>query len=64
MQTYGGEVAAAVDEMDALLKTRLPTYTYVDSKALSAGALIALATSKIYMAPTGVIGAAAPVLHW
>jgi membrane-bound serine protease (ClpP class) len=39
----------------------VPTYTYINSKALSAGALISLATRHIYMAPAGVIGAAAPV---
>lgn len=61
METPGGKVTAALDEMDALLKTKVPTYTYVNSRALSAGALIAIATQKIYMAPTGVIGAAAPV---
>ena len=61
METPGGKVDAALDEMDALLKTKVPTYTYVNSRALSAGALIAIATQKIYMAPTGVIGAAAPV---
>lgn len=62
METPGGSVAAANDNMDALLKTTVPTYTYVNSRALSAGALIALATQHIYMAPTAVIGAAAPVL--
>ena len=61
MQTYGGQVKAAIDNMDALLQTTVPTYTYINNKALSAGALIALATQKIYMAPTAVIGAAAPV---
>lgn len=61
METPGGQVAAASDEMDALLKTKVPTYTYVNARALSAGALIAMATQKIYMAPNGVIGAAAPV---
>jgi len=61
MDTLGGEIGAAMDEMDALMKTHLPTYTYVDSKALSAGALVSLATQKIYMAPAAVIGAAAPV---
>jgi membrane-bound serine protease (ClpP class) len=62
METYGGEVKAAIDSMDALLKTKVPTYTYINNKAISAGALIAIATQKIYMAPTGVIGAAAPVM--
>src|SRR5205823_12441490 len=39
-----------------------PTYTYIDTNAGSAGALIALATKNIYMAPVSAIGAAAPVL--
>jgi membrane-bound serine protease (ClpP class) len=61
METYGGDVKAAIDSMDALLKTQLPTFTYVNNKAISAGAMIALATQHIYMSPTAVIGAAAPV---
>lgn len=62
MDTYGGEVKAAIDSMDALMKTQVPTFTFINSKAISAGSMIALATQKIYMAPTAVIGAAAPVL--
>lgn len=62
MDTYGGELKAANNSMDALLKTRVPTFTYINPRALSAGALIALATQKIYMAPGGSIGAAAPVM--
>jgi membrane-bound serine protease (ClpP class) len=62
METFGGEVKSALDNMDALLKTKVPTYTYINPRALSAGALIALATNKIYMSPTAVIGAAAPVM--
>ena len=61
METYGGDVKAAIDSMDALLKTGVPTFTYINPRAISAGALIALATKQIYMSPTGVIGAAAPV---
>lgn len=62
METYGGEVKAAIDNMNALLRTTVPTYTFIHSRAVSAGALIALATQKIYMAPDAVIGAAAPVM--
>lgn len=62
METPGGSVEAAMKNMDALQKAKVPTFTYVNDRALSAGALIALATQKIYMAPTAVIGAAAPVL--
>lgn len=62
MSTNGGAVDAALENMDALMKSGIPTYTYINPRALSAGALIALATQKIYMSPTGVIGAAAPVM--
>lgn len=62
MDTYGGEVRAANDSMDALLKTRVPTFTYINPRAISAGALITLATKTIYMAPGASIGAAAPVM--
>jgi membrane-bound serine protease (ClpP class) len=61
MDTYGGEVHAAIEEMDALLKSVVPTFTFIDSKAISAGALITLATQHVYITPGGVIGAAAPV---
>lgn len=62
MDTPGGSLAAAVKIVDLLLKSPIPTYTYVNSNAGSAGALIALATKHIYMAPVSAIGAAAPVM--
>ena len=62
MDTFGGDVKAAIDSMDALMKMSVPTFTYIDPRAISAGALIALATRKIYMTQNGVIGAAAPVM--
>src|SRR4051794_14695713 len=43
MDTFGGRLDAATDAMDALLKVRVPTYTYINTKALSAGSFIALA---------------------
>lgn len=61
MNTPGGRVDAAVSMRDALLATDVPTFTLVDTTALSAGALIALATDTIYMVPGAVIGAATPV---
>ncbi|MEO8353946.1 MAG: NfeD family protein [Chthoniobacteraceae bacterium] len=61
MNTNGGEVGAALDAMDALLQTKVPTFTYINPRALSAGAYISVATQQIYMSPTAVIGAAAPV---
>ena len=61
MDTYGGEVKSAIDSMDALMKTQVPTFTFINNKAISAGSMIALATQQIYMTSTAVIGAAAPV---
>jgi membrane-bound serine protease (ClpP class) len=61
MDTYGGELSAATDMLGALFSTTIPTITYIDSNAGSAGALVALSTRRIYMAPVSAIGAAAPV---
>lgn len=61
MDTPGGRVDAAQRITDALRDTDLPVYTLVNRRAFSAGALIALATDRIYMRPGSVIGAATPV---
>ncbi len=61
VDTYGGSVDAAMNEMDALLTTRIPTIAFVNTKAISAGSMISLATKKIYMHPNAVIGASAVV---
>jgi membrane-bound serine protease (ClpP class) len=62
MDTYGGELDAAVKMQETLFKTSVPTYTYINPNAGSAGALIAVSTRHIYMAPVSAIGAAAPVM--
>jgi membrane-bound serine protease (ClpP class) len=62
MDTYGGELDAAEKISGILNHATIPTYTYVNSNAGSAGALIALSTNHIYMAPVSAIGAAAPIL--
>jgi len=62
MNTYGGRLDTAEEITSALNHAIIPTYTFINSNAGSAGALIALATPHIYMAPVSAIGAAAPVL--
>ena len=62
MNTYGGQLDSAEKITGVLNHATIPTYTYINSNAGSAGALIALATKHIYMAPVSAIGAAAPVL--
>lgn len=47
--------------MQELQQVRIPTITYVNPAAVSAGALVAVATDAIYMAPAATIGAAAVV---
>ncbi|MDI1445173.1 NfeD family protein [Polyangium sp. 6x1] len=62
IDTLGGRVDAALVIRDALLDARIPTVAFVDPRAISAGALIALAAEDIAMAPGATIGAAAPVV--
>jgi membrane-bound serine protease (ClpP class) len=61
MDTPGGRVDAAERISDALTDASVPVYTFVNRRAYSAGALIALSTDRIYMRPGSVIGAATPV---
>jgi len=62
MNTYGGRLDSAEEISSALNRATIPTYTFINSNGGSAGALVALATEHIYMAPVSAIGAAAPVL--
>jgi membrane-bound serine protease (ClpP class) len=62
MDTYGGRLDAASNIVNALNQTTIPTYTFINTNAGSAGSIIALATKRIYMAPVSAIGAAAPLL--
>src|SRR3989454_2756920 len=62
MDTNGGRVDVTEDIIEILNKFKGQTATYVNRKAFSAGAFIAVATQKIFMAPQSVIGAAAPIM--
>lgn len=61
LDTPGGRVDAAERISDALRDAPLPTYAWVNRRAFSAGALIALSTQRVYMRPGSVMGAATPV---
>lgn len=61
MNTYGGLVDAADSVRTMLLNCEIPVYTFVNNQAASAGALIAIATDRIYMRPGASIGAATVV---
>lgn len=62
MDTPGGRVDVTFDMLQALERFPGKTATYINTDAISAGALISAGTDEIYFAPGGVIGAAAPVL--
>src|SRR6266700_6280402 len=62
MNTYGGRLDIAADIVNALNQTKIPTYTFINTNAGSAGAIIAIATQHVFMAPVSAIGAAAPIL--
>ena len=62
IDTYGGYLDAAINIADLILSSPVPTYCYVNTKAISAGSLIALAGEKLLMAPSATIGAAEPRL--
>ena len=62
MNTYGGRLDTATEVVNTLNQIKIPTYTFINTNAGSAGALIAIATRHVYMAPVSAIGAAAPIL--
>jgi membrane-bound serine protease (ClpP class) len=62
INTFGGRVDAAVAMRDTLLNSPVRTIAFVNQRAISAGALIALACDTLIMTTGGTIGAAAPVV--
>src|SRR5688572_10808020 len=62
INTFGGRADAAVAMRDALLNSPVRTIAFVNQRAISAGALIALACNTLIMTTGGTIGAAAPVV--
>ena len=61
IDTPGGRVDAAWEIIDDVRETDVAVYAYVNRRALSAGAMVALATDGLYMRPGSTIGAATPV---
>jgi membrane-bound serine protease (ClpP class) len=62
MNTPGGTLGAASDIVRSIQAAKLPVFTFVEKDAFSAGAIIALSTKAIYMAPGSVIGDALPIM--
>jgi membrane-bound serine protease (ClpP class) len=62
MKTDGGRVDVTEEIIRVISQFQGRTATYVNDRAFSAGAFIAVATQEIFMAPQSVIGAAAPIM--
>ena len=64
MDTFGGRVDSALQIVDTLLSVpEGKTIAFVKNKALSAGALIALASSQLVMRKNTTIGDCAPITY-
>lgn len=61
MNTYGGQVDIADSIRTRILQSKIPVMVFIDNNAASAGALISIATDRIYMRPGSNIGAATVV---
>ena len=61
IDTPGGRVDAAERISDAIRRSTIPVYAFVNPRAFSAGALIAISAREVYMRPGAVMGAATPV---
>jgi len=61
INTFGGELEAATQIRDYILDSKILTIAFINKRAISAGALISLASEKIVMASGATIGAATPV---
>ncbi len=61
IETPGGRVDAAERIVDAVSDSEVPVFAFVNRRAISAGAMISLATVEIFMRPGATMGASTPV---
>jgi len=61
VNTFGGRVDAATQIKDAILDSKVPTVSFINKRAISAGALISLSCEKVFMAGGATIGATTAV---
>jgi membrane-bound serine protease (ClpP class) len=61
-ETPGGRVDAAQRIVKTISSSDLPVYAFVNQRAISAGAMIALAADSIFMGRASSIGAATPIV--
>ena len=58
IDTYGGLVDEAIKMKDIIIGTNIPTISYVNNKAASAGVLITIASEHVVMSNNAIIGSA------
>lgn len=58
IDTYGGLIEEAIKIKDAILDTNIPTISFVNNKAESAGVLISISSENVVMSPNATIGSA------
>lgn len=58
INTYGGLIDQAIEIKDAILSTNIPTISFVNNKAVSAGVLITIASENVVMSTNSTIGSA------
>lgn len=63
IDTYGGVVFSAREINEKLLRLKIPTTAYVETKAISAGVFIAWACDEIVMAPHTTLGDAQMIMQ-
>lgn len=61
INTLGGRVDAALNIVDAVTRSEIPVYAFVNPRAISAGALIAVSTDSVFIATEGHMGASTVV---
>ena len=61
IDTFGGRIDGATRIKDAIMSSPVPTVAFVNRRAISAGALIALSCEKIYMSKGATVGAVTAV---
>ncbi len=64
MDTFGGRVDAALDIVDTISNVpKGKTIAFVEKRAISAGALIALSSNLLFMKENTIIGDCAPIIN-
>ncbi len=61
IDTPGGDMEVMKEMIAFVEASKIPVVAYVDKEAESAGAILSLATKRIFMAPGGSIGSALPI---